>query len=79
MVVVLKIFLAILSVAFGYITHFITSEFKKFKKSEQSADDSLIEKFIIGTMAFSCIALLIILAVFCVIMICSSIVIILPF
>ena len=79
MVIILKIFLAILSVAFGYISYFIAKEYKKYKKSQESEGGSLIEKFMIGAVAFSSVSLLIILSVFCILMICSTLSITLPF
>ena len=79
MVIILKIFLAILSVAFGYISYFVAKEYRKFKKSKESEGGSLIEKFMIGAVAFCSISVLVILSVFCILMICSSISITLPF
>jgi uncharacterized membrane protein len=79
MVIILKIFLSILSVAFGYITFFVVKEYSKFRKSQQSEGASLIEKFMIGAVAFSCVSLLVLLFLFCILMICSSISITLPF
>ncbi len=79
MVIILKIFLAMLSIAFGYITFFVIKEYNKFRKSQQSEGASLIEKFMIGAIAFSCVSLLILLSAFCILMICSSLSIVLPF
>lgn len=79
MTLILKIFLAILSIAFGYISFFIIKEYRKFKNSPQSEGASLIEKFMIGSLAFSSISLIVLLAAFCILLICSSITITLPF
>ena len=79
MAIILKIFLAILSIAFGYISYFVTKEYNKFKKSQEYDGASLIGKFMIGAVAFSCVSLLIILSGFCILMICSSLSITLPF
>lgn len=79
MVLILKIFLALLSMAFGYTSYFVIKEYRKFKKSKDSEDGSLIEKFMIGTMAFSSILLMFSMLAFCVLLICSSLSIILPF
>jgi hypothetical protein len=68
-----------LSVAFGYISFFIIKEYKKFKVSQQSEGASLVEKFMIGALAFSSISLMILLSSFCILMICSTISITLPF
>lgn len=79
MVLILKIFLAMLSISFGYVTFFVIKEYKKFIKSQEFEAASLIAKFMIGAIAFSCISLLIILLSFCILMICSFISITLPF
>lgn len=79
MVLVLKIFLSMLSTSFGYITFFVIKEYKKFIKSQEFEAASLISKFMIGAVAFSCVSLLILLFSFCILMILSSIVITLPF
>lgn len=60
----LKIFLTILSIAFGYITFFIIREYNKFRKSQQSENVSLMEKFMIGSLAFSSVSLMILLLCF---------------
>jgi hypothetical protein len=78
-IIILKIFLAMLSIAFGYISFFIVKEYKKFKESQQSEGASLIDRFMIGSLAFSSISLMIILSGFCILMICSSLSITLPF
>ena len=79
MVITLKIFFAILSVAFGYISYFMIKEYLKFKKSEQSEGASLMEKFMIGSLAFSSVLLMVLLIGFCILLICSSITVTLPF
>ncbi len=79
MIIILKIFLALLSIAFGYVSYFIIKEYKKFTKSQESESGSLIEKFMIGAMAFSSVSLMILLSAFCILLICSSISLILPF
>lgn len=77
-IIILKVFLGILSIAFGYISYFVISEFKKFKKSQESENASLIEKFILGSITFSSVVLLLILASFCGLLIISKIMITLP-
>jgi uncharacterized membrane protein len=79
MVIILKIFLAIVSIAFGYISYFVITEFKKFRKSEESEKASMIEKFILGAITFSSISLLVAMTAFCVLMLFSNITISLPF
>ena len=79
MVLVLKIFLSILSISFGYITFFVIKEYNKFIKSQEFEAASLISKFMIGAVAFSCVSLLILLLSLCVLMICSVITITFPF
>lgn len=79
MVIILKIFLAILMVAFGYMSYFIISEHSKFRKSEASQDASLVEKFTVGTIAFSTVVLMAALISFCVLMLLSTITVVLPF
>jgi hypothetical protein len=79
MVLTLKIFFALLSISFGYIAYFIISEYIKFKKSQESEGASLLEKFMIGSLAFSSIALMVLMVLFCILLILSSITIILPF
>ena len=79
MVIILKIFLAILMVAFGYMSYFIISEHSKFRKSEASNDASLVEKFTVGTIAFSSVVLMAALIVFSILMLFSTITITLPF
>lgn len=78
MIISLKIFLSILIIAFGYISYFVISEFKKFKKSQEAENASLIEKFVLGAITFSCVSLLLILVGFCILLIISSITITLP-
>ena len=77
-VLILKIFLSLLSIAFGFTSYFIIKEYKKFRKSHDAEDGSLIEKFMIGTMAFSSVILMSSMLAFCVLLIFSSISIILP-
>ena len=79
MVVILKVFLAILTVAFGYISFFIIYEHNKFRKSETSQGASLMEKFTVGTIAFTSIALMFALMLFNIFLLFSTIVITSPF
>ena len=79
MIIILKIILAILMVAFGYMSYFIISEHSKFRKSEASQGASLIEKFTVGSIAFSAVVLMIALILFNTLMLFSTITITLPF
>lgn len=79
MVIILKIFLAILTVAFGYISYFIVSEHNKFRKSETSQGASLMEKFTVGTIAFTSVALIFALMLFNIFLLFSAITITPPF
>jgi len=79
MVIILKIFLSILMIAFGYMSYFIISEHNKFRKSEASQDASLVEKFTVGTIAFSAVVLMVALISFSVLMLFSTITVTLPF
>lgn len=79
MIISLKIFLALISISFGYVSYFVIKEYKKFTTSKESESGSLIDKFMIGTIAFSCVSLMVLLSAFCVLLICSSLSIVLPF
>jgi uncharacterized membrane protein len=76
---ILKIILFILCVGLGYVTYFIASEYKKFRKSTESEAASLMEKFILGTIAFSTITISICVIIFFVLLLFSTITITLPF
>lgn len=79
MVIILKIFLAILSIAFGYVSYFVISEFNKFRKTEESENASVFERLILGAVAFAGVSLLVLLSMFSILMILSTITITLPF
>ena len=79
MVILLKIVLTILSIALGYTTYFIYSEYNKFKKSPESDNASLMEKFTLATVAFCCIAVLLCAIILFGFVIASNVSIVLPF
>lgn len=79
MVIFLKIFLGLLIIAFGYISYFVISEFRKFKKTKESEGNSLLEKFIIGAITFISMAFLGCLIGFSLFLIFSKITIVAPF
>jgi len=79
MEIILKIFLGLLSIAFGYISYFILKEYNKFKKSDDAEKASLMEKFVLGAITFSCVCFLGVLICFSITLMFSTIIIQLPF
>jgi hypothetical protein len=75
MVILLKIFLFILVVGFGYMIWFIKKDFKRFSQTEESAEASLIQRLMLKTIVYGSYVLLTIFILFCLILFCSSIVI----
>lgn len=65
--------------AFGYMSYFIMSEHKKFRKSDTYQDSSLVEKFTVGAIAFSSVVLMMALILFNILMLFSTITVTLPF
>lgn len=79
MVVALKIVLFILTAALCFAIYFVAGEFNKFKKSPENEGASLMEKFTVGLIAFSCITFMIAIIVVLLLTLISSVVITLPF
>ena len=79
MVIALKILLIILIIGFVFTSYFTISEYKKFKKTPESEEGSIFDKFIISLLAFGGIAFFSVMIIFSVLLIFSKITVNLPF